>query len=422
MKFENLLADRTEKMGKNAIREILKVVSQPGMISLAGGIPSPESFPLKLIEELTKKVLDKYSSTAFQYDLTEGFLPFRETLSDYLLEQSGIKSSPEDILVFSGSQGVLDGLGKILISKGDKIAVEAPTYLGAISAFDPYEPEYIRMETDENGLIPEALEEILKENKIKFIYLVPTFQNPSGRTIPLERREKIAEIIKKYNGLLIEDDPYSALRYKGKKVPAIKTLAPDNVVYISTLSKTFAPGLRLGFVAAPELIRQWLVIVKQGVDLHTSTFNQALASEYIKGGYLDDHLPKITKLYKPKHEAMLKALEKDFPSDFTWSKPEGGMFIWVEGPKHYDMEKVYEMAVKKKVAFVPGTFFFTEKNEGKETMRLNYTMSSVDEIDEGVKRLGDVLKMCGEGRKRRKEKGRMTQHRRRLCHNSIIFL
>jgi 2-aminoadipate transaminase len=391
MDFEHLFAERTRRMGANAIREILKVVSQPGMVSLAGGIPAPESFPLEIMGELTKKVLKNYASSAFQYDLTEGFTPLREILSGYL-EAQGIHAGPDEILVFSGSQGVLDAVGKALITKGDRIAVEAPTYLGAISAFNPYEPEYVRMDTDDDGLIPESLERILSAGSVKFVYLVPTFQNPTGRTIPLERRKEIADIIRKHNALLIEDDPYSALRYRGAHLPPIKIFAPDNVVYISTLSKVFAPGLRIGFNVAPAPVRKWLVLIKQGVDLHTSTFNQALAAEYISGGYLDRHLPEILKLYKPRQEAMLRALEKYFPEGFRWSTPEGGMFIWAEGPRGLDMETVYWRAVKKNTAFVPGKFFFTQNGEGIETMRLNYTMSDEKTIDRAVRTLSQVIK------------------------------
>lgn len=390
MNFKNLLAERTGKMGANAIREILKVVSQPGMISLAGGIPAPESFPMEIIGELTFKVIEKYSSHAFQYDCTEGFTPLREILVDYL-QKKGIHSSADEILIASGSQGVLDAIGKVLITKGDRIAVEAPTYLGAISAFNPYEPEYVRMDTDDDGLLPESLNDVLRSGRVKFIYLVPTFQNPTGRTIPLERRKAIAEIIQLYNVLLIEDDPYSDLRYRGKHIPPIKIFAPGNVVYVSTLSKVFAPGLRIGFCLAPDLIRKWLVLVKQGVDLHTSTFNQALAAEYISGGYLEQQLPKIRRIYSPKQEAMVHALEKYFHDGFRWSEPEGGMFLWVEGPEGFDMEKIYWKSIKKKTAFVPGKFFFTRKGEGIETMRLNYTMTDEETIDKAVKILSEVI-------------------------------
>ena len=391
MAFDHLLADRTGKMGVNVIREILKVVAQPGMVSLAGGIPAPESFPLEIIQELTEIVVEKYASGAFQYGPTEGFWPLREALSDYL-EKRDLHAGAAEILIASGSQGVLDAIGKVLITRGDQVAVEAPTYLGALQAFTPYEPEYVQMDTDDDGLVPESLEGALAKGKIKFIYLVPTFQNPTGRTIPLERRREIADIVKKYNALLVEDDPYGELRYRGRHIPPIKALAPDNVVYISTLSKVFAPGLRIGFCHAPEQIRKWLVIVKQGIDLHTSTFNQALAAEYIAGGFLTRHLPKIIDLYRPKQEAMLGALDTYFPEDFKWSRPEGGMFLWVEGPEGFDMEDLYWKAVERNVAFVPGKYFYTSQQDGIETMRLNYTMADGETIDHSIEILSEVIK------------------------------
>ena len=390
MDFRDKLAERTSIMGASAIREILKVVGKPGMVSLAGGIPSPDSFPMERISELTDRVFTKYGSQAFQYDLSEGFTPLREAMASYLGER-GIKVNADGVLIQSGSQGVLDSLCKVLITKGDKIAVEAPTYLGAIQAFKPYEPQFIRIEMDDDGLVPESLEEVLKNHDIKFVYTVPTFQNPTGRSISLERRKKIAAIIIRYGALLVEDDPYSNLRYTGEALPSIKTMAPDNVVYITTLSKVLAPGLRIGVVAAPKLIAEWLVIVKQGVDLHTATFSQAIAAEYVAGGYLHDQLPKIIDLYRPKHAAMLGALEKYFPDGFTFSKPEGGMFIWAEGPAELDLVDAYWKAVERNVAYVPGKYFFTDDSEGRSTMRLNFTMAEVPVIESAVERLGSVL-------------------------------
>ncbi len=386
MNFEHLLANRTKLMQANAIREILKVVSKPGITSLAGGIPSPESFPMDLFNELSRKVMEKYGSTAFQYDLTEGFMPLRKQLS-LLLADRGIGAGPEEIHVTSGSQGVLDAVGKLLIAKGDKIAVESPTYLGAISAFNPYEPEYVSLETDDQGILPQSLDQALKDHKIKLIYLVPTFQNPTGRTLSLDRRQKIAAILKKHNALLVEDDPYSALRYEGEAVPAVKTLAPDHVIYVSTLSKVFAPGLRIGFYAAPPFLSQWLVLVKQGVDLHTSTFNQALAAQYLEGGYLSDHLPKIINLYKPRQKAMASALDTFMPKGFSCSPSEGGMFLWVAGPKGFDAMTLYEKAIEKGVAFVPGRFFYADPSKGLETIRLNYTMADEATIETAVEKL-----------------------------------
>ena len=389
LSFEHLLAERTQGMGASAIREILKVVAQPGMVSLAGGIPAPESFPLEIMGELTQRVIDDYGPAAFQYDRTEGFIPLCEALVGHLAGK-GVQATADEINIASGSQGVLDAIGKLLISKGDPVAVEAPTYLGAIQAFNPYQPQYVCMETDDQGLIPGSLERILRSTPLKLIYLVPTFQNPTGRTLPLERRREIARLIRKHNVLLVEDDPYSDLRYRGEPVPPIKALAPDHVLYISTLSKTFAPGLRIGFAVAPPLIRRWMVLVKQGVDLHTSTFNQALAAEYISGGYLARHLPTILRLYRPRQEAMLQAMDRYFPAGFNWSQPEGGMFVWAEGPEGFDAAAFYECCIACNVAFVPGKYFYTEPGAGLATMRFNFTMIDEPAIDAAVHTVAEV--------------------------------
>ncbi len=383
-------ATRTAHMQLNAVREILKVVNRPGMVSLAGGIPAPESFPLELMQELTATVLTRYGATALQYDATEGFAPLREELTAYLTAKA-VTATAEEILIFSGSQGVLDGLGKILISPGDRIAVEAPTYLGALSAFNPYEPSYVQVPTDEEGIIPAALAEVLAKEPIKFIYLVPTFQNPTGRTIPLARRQEIAALLQQYGVLLVEDDPYGDLRYQGDPVPPIKHFAPEHVVYVSTLSKTFAPGLRIGFCVAPAAVHHWLVVAKQGVDLHTSTLNQALAAEYLRGGHLQRQLPKILAIYAPRQQAMLAALDRHLPDGFQWTQPDGGMFLWLEGPAGLDTEQIYWQAVEQNVAFVPGKFFFAEPDTGNATMRLNYTMSNEATIDRAVQTLSGVL-------------------------------
>lgn len=391
MDIQTKLAGRTNNMKASAIRELLKLATRPGMISLGGGYPAPESFPLDMLNELTERTVEKYAARSLQYGPTEGFLPFRKALESYLRKKE-IDTNHEDILVTSGSQGFLDAIGKVFISPGDCIAVEAPTYLGALQAFNAYEPNYIRMETDEDGVSPDSIEEILKKHPIKFIYLVPTFQNPTGRTIPLNRRRIIADIIRRHDALLIEDDPYSELRYRGSPVPTLRSLAPDNVVYASTLSKIFAPGLRIGFCIAPESVRKWLVLSKQGVDLHTSSYTQALAAEYISGGYLEKQLPKIIGIYKPRQEAMLNAMQNYLPDGFTWSKPEGGMFIWVEGPKNRDMETVYSRAVERNVAFVPGKYFFTSKGEGVETIRLNFTNTDEASIEKAIRILSEVIR------------------------------
>lgn len=390
MDYEGLLAHRTRTMQASAIREILKVASSPGMVSLAGGLPAAESFPLEIMEELTGAVLAKYGAQALQYDASEGFMPLRQALVPHLAAR-GVQATAVGITIFSGSQGILDGIGKILISPGDVVAVEAPTYLGALQAFNPYEPRYVEIETDDEGLVPTSLDRVLAAQRVKLVYLVPTFQNPTGRTLPLHRRHAVAEILRKHDTLLYEDDPYSDLRYTGSRVPPIKALAPDNVVYASTLSKTFAPGLRLGLCVAPGPIQRWLVTARQGVDLHTSTFAQALAAEYIAAGYLERQLPRIIDLYRPRQQAMIDALAAHLPEDFHFTRPEGGMFIWVEGPPGFDAEALQHRILERGVAFVPGKYFYVNP-EGKEnTFRMNFTAADPATIERAIAVVGDAI-------------------------------
>lgn len=389
MDIEKILATRSSNIKVSAIREILKLAANPGMISLGGGIPSPDSFPIDLVSELTDKVLSKYGTRALNYDLTEGFVPLREALIGHLAEK-GISAKMENVYISSGSQGFLDAIGKVLISPGDYVAVEGPTYLAALQSFNAYEAKYLQMETDSEGLIPESVEEILKNHKVKFVYTVPTFQNPSGKTIGLERRKKIAEIIQRYDALLIEDDPYGELRYSGEPVPTIQSMAPDNVIYASTFSKIFAPGLRTGYFVAPEEIGRWLVIVKQGIDLNTCTLAQALAAEYLIGGYLPAQLEKIISLYEPKLDAMYNCMKENLSDEFVYSKPEGGMFVWGHGPKGVDMEEVSKLTLKKAMGFVPGKFFYPTPGDGIETFRLNFTSCTVEQIEKAVKIFAEV--------------------------------
>ena len=389
--FQRLLSQRTHTMRRNQIREILKLVSQPGMISLAGGIPAPETFPLEALYGLNEAVLDRYGAAALQYDLTEGFTPFREALVSYLGAKA-IKVCADEILVFNGSQSVLDTLGKVLITPGDIIALETPSYLGAISAFSAYEPNYVTIAADDEGVLPEALEETLSRQKVKFIYLVTTFQNPTGRTLSADRRRQVAEIVVRHGALVIEDDPYSDLRYRGEAVPPFYTYAPENTVYVSTVSKVFAPGLRLGFCVAPPLIHEWLYTAKQGADLHSNTYAQALAAEYIRSGAIDTQVPKIIELYRPRQEAMLAAMEAYIPADYAWTKPDGGMFIWVEGPEGVDAEALYWKAVEQKVAFVPGKYFYIDPADGLPTIRLNFTRPDEAAIERAIAALGRVMR------------------------------
>ena len=372
-------------MEYSALSELLRVTANPEIISLAGGLPAPESFPLKVIKELNDLVLEKYKGSAFQYGPTDGAKILREEIAIWLKERN-MKIPVNCIGITSGSQGALDTIGKIFIDQGDMIAVESPTYIGAVDAFAPYNPAYAEIATDDNGIIPESLDKILKTKKIKFVYLIPTFQNPTGRTITWERRKRIAKIIKKYDTLLIEDDPYNSLRYRGKTIDPIQTL------YLCTFSKVLAPGLRIGFYCAPNNIALLMMAAKQSVDLHTNSFGQYLAAEYLKTNHIKKHLPNILNLYKSRQEAMFKALDKYFPDSFSWTKPEGGMFIWVTGPKNLDAVKLYWKAIKNNVAFVPGTYFFTKSGEGKNMLRLNFTNVDEKKINLAIKKLSEVIK------------------------------
>lgn len=391
MDINSLLATRTAGIKPSPIRELMKFGINPNIVSLGGGLPSPDSFPLDLIKQLTETVLNKYGSAALQYDLTEGFIPLRKALIDYC-KSNGVEGGMDNIYVTTGSQGFLDALGKVFVSPGDLVVVEGPTYLAALQAMNAYGAKYIQMDMDDEGLLPESLERILKTTKIKFIYTIPTFQNPSGKTLGLERRKQVAEIIKKYDAMLIEDDPYSALRYCGEKQPTIKSMAPDNVIYVSTFSKIFAPGLRLGFYVAPEPFGRWMSLVKQGVDLNSCTYAQALAAEYLLGGYLDNQIKKIVSLYKPKLEVMNKALEDYFPEEYKFMKPDGGMFMWVQGPNTIDMEDIFKISLSKNVGFVPGKFFYPNQEDGLGTMRLNFTNGTPEQLTHAVKIIGESIK------------------------------
>jgi len=390
MDYLRLVAPRTRRLTANAIREILKVASQPGMISLAGGVPSPASFPLELMEVMHAAVLREHGAQALQYGITEGFPPLQAALAERL-QSGGIEASAEELLIMNGSQAVLDAVGKALIAPGDTVAVESPTYLGALQAFAPYGPHFEALPCDAQGLRPDGLETVLQRRAVKMVYLVPTFQNPTGRTLPQERRRAVAALLEKYGTLLVEDDPYADLRYEGTRLPPIKSLAPSHVIYVGTLSKIFAPGLRLGYCLAPPALRPWLVRIKQGVDLHTSTYTQAIAAEYLGRGHLQRHLPQICALYRPRLQALLNALERYFPPGFQWSRPEGGMFVWVEGPSDVDMQACYPRAVRRGVAYVPGHHFFTRKNQGRAAMRLNFTMADPADLDRAVAILAEVL-------------------------------
>jgi 2-aminoadipate transaminase len=389
-----------QKMGSSVIRELLKFTEQPDIISFAGGLPAPDVFPLEEFRAACNQVLDHYGPQALQYGTTEGYGPLREMIARHTARYS-VEVGPENILVTSGSQQALDFLGRLFINRGDYIVVESPTYLGALQAWNAYGAQYIPVRADENGMIVDELEAALRIGP-KFIYVLPNFQNPSGSTLCLERRKQLVELADKYGVPIVEDDPYGQLRYEGDHIPSVVSLDSEyrgpngghysgNVIYLSTFSKLLAPGLRLAWIIAPPEVIRKLVMTKQAADLHTATFNQYVAYEVAKGGFLDEHVKTIRSTYKERRDVMVEMMEEMFPAGVTWSKPAGGMFLWGVLPEGMDAAEVLRAAIERKVAFVPGEAFHP-RGGGKNTMRLNFSYSSPDTIREGITRMGITLK------------------------------
>ena len=398
--WEYRYAHRTQKMGSSVIRELLKLTEQPDIISFGGGLPAPEVFPLKEFRDACNFVLDHVGAQALQYSTTEGYLPLREMIARHNARFSA-EVDADNILITSGSQQALDFIGRLFINRGDYIVVESPTYLGALQAWNAYGAQYIPVRADEHGMIVDELEAALRIGP-KFIYVLPNFQNPSGSTLCLERRKKLVELADKYGVPIIEDDPYGQLRYEGDHIQSVVSLDSEfrgpnggqysgNVIYLSTFSKLLAPGLRLAWVIAPSQVIRKLVMAKQAADLHTSSFNQYVAYEVAKGGFLDEHVKVIRATYKERRDMMIEMMEEMFPDGVTWRKPLGGMFLWGILPEDMDAAEVLKRAIVRKVAFVPGEAFHPTGG-GKNTMRLNFSYSNPETIREGITRLGETLK------------------------------
>lgn len=392
-------AQRTKSMKSSTIRELLKLTQQPDIISFAGGMPAPEIFPVKEFKEACIRVLDTQGPIALQYGATEGYTPLREMIAK-MSAQVGIQISLDNVLITSGSQQALDLLGEIFINPGDRILVEEPTYLGALQAWTPYGAEYITVPTDEFGMKTDELESALRCGP-KFIYVLPNFQNPTGSTLTFERRKKLVELADRYGVPIIEDDPYGQLRFAGENIPAVEVIDSQmhnsncgyysgNVIYLSTFSKILAPGVRLAWVIAPPEVIAKLVQAKQGADLHTSTFNQMMAYEVSRDGFLDRYIPVIRDTYLERRNVMLDCLTEYMPKGVTWTKPQGGLFLWITLPEKINTTELMVEAVKEKVAFVPGASFFPNGG-GENTMRLNFSYCPPKIINEGIARLGHLI-------------------------------
>ena len=393
-------AQRTQGMRRSEIRELLKLTEQPGVISFGGGLPAPEVFPIQQFEEACTRVLRDQAAEALQYSPTEGYRPLREMIARHSCRY-GVTVTADNILITSGSQQALDLVGKVFINQGDRILVERPTYLAAIQAWNTYQAQYTAVGTDDDGMRPDELEAALR-GAPKFIYALPNFQNPSGVTLSLERRKALVELADHYGCPIIEDDPYGQLRYEGEHVPSIVQVDSEyrsgngkpytgNVMYMSTFSKTLAPGLRLGWVVAPTNVIERLVQAKQCADLNTSAFTQMVAYEVARHGFLDEHVKLIRRVYRERRDAMLAAMADLFPEGTTWTHPKGGLFLWVRFPEGINAVDLLKESLKENVAFLSGGSFFVDRPE-VNTARFNFSYVDPDRIREGVKRIAGVLK------------------------------
>ena len=386
-------AKRMMVEGGSEISDILALTAKPEVISFAGGMPAPELFPVEEMKKVSVAVLEEQGKVALQYTTTEGYLPLREKIAQRMNKTLNTNIKPDDILITSGSQQGLDFSGKTFLDKGDVVLCESPSYMGALNAMKAYEPEFIEIATDNDGMKMEELEKVLaSNNKVKLIYVIPDFQNPSGRTWPLERRLKFMEIINKYEIPVVEDNPYGELRFDGETLPSLKSLDTKGlVIYLGTFSKIFCPGYRLGWTCAAPKILEKFNICKQGADLQASTIGQMEVNKFMEMYDLDAHVKKIKECYVKRRDVMLKTMEEEFPKGVEFTHPQGGLFTWVTLPEGIDAGEMAKKCLEKNVAYVPGASFYP--NGGVfNTCRLNYSNMPEDKIVEGIKRMGEVLR------------------------------
>jgi 2-aminoadipate transaminase len=393
MKIENpnpiewRFSERAQQLQSSFIREILKITQRPEIISFAGGLPSPATFPVEHMKAAFDKVLSTNGKVALQYGPTDGYPLLREWIANSL-STANCKILPEQVLMTSGSQQALDLLGKVLIDEGSRVLVETPSYLGALQAFSVYRPEFKSVATDDHGLVPSSIDAVA--DGARMLYALPNFQNPTGRSLSIERRQELVETCARHGIPLIEDDPYGALSYKGEPYPKMLNMNPDGVIYMGSFSKVLTPGIRLGYVVAPLPLVRRLELAKQAADLHTAQLTQMVVYEVVKDGFLEQHIPTIRALYANQCQAMLDAMAETFPAGVTWTKPEGGMFIWVTLPKHIDAMKLLDQAIAAKVAFVPGAPFYANEPE-TNTLRLSFVTVPPERIREGVAILAKLI-------------------------------
>ncbi|MDC0584367.1 PLP-dependent aminotransferase family protein [Bacteroidales bacterium] len=391
---DSVFANRMNDVPKSFIREILKVAISKDVISFAGGLPNRALFPMEELQEATKLLFENVGRDALQYSNTEGYFPLREFISKRYKEKKGLEITTDELLITHGSQQALDLIGKVLVNEGDDVIIEEPGYLGAIQALSLFKPRFNTVTIDSEGMDLEKLKQLYTWRHPKLIYMVPNFQNPGGTTYSLERRKAIADFLKDKNTILIEDDPYGEIRYRGKDLPLFKSLLPERTISLGTFSKTAVPSFRIGWMALPEFMYDKFVIAKQAADLHTNFFSQCLLHEYLINNDIDKHIAKISDLYGNQADAMIESMNRYFPKEVKYTKPEGGMFLWVTLPEGLSSMALFDKAIKKNVAFVPGNPFYVNKPEGHvfNTLRLNFSCANEENIEIGIKRLGDAIK------------------------------
>jgi 2-aminoadipate transaminase len=387
-------SDNVKRMKSSAIRELLAVSQQPGVISFAGGLPNPQAFPLDYINVIIQEILKEEPHKAFQYGTTQGRVTLRKAIAS-MVSGYGITTDSDDILITVGSQQALDLIGRVFINPGDTVFLGLPTYLGGINVFRAYGAHMVGIPVDGHGMDIDFLEKSIvtaqkQGARTKVIYSVPTFQNPAGVDMSSDRRKRLVELAEQHNLVLLEDDPYGRLRFEGEHLKPLKSYS-DNVVYMATFSKILSPGFRLAYVIAPEEILSKMVLAKQSVDLCTPTLTQSIAQRFITDGYLDKHIPFIIDMYKRKRDIMISALNEYFPDGCTWTHPHGGMFLWATLPETIDTRDMFQYAIQEKVAYVHGRAFYVNGG-GEHSMRLNFSFPDDDGITEGIERLGRTIK------------------------------
>ena len=388
--MKGVFSDRISDVPKSFIREILKVAVDDAVLSFAGGLPNRALFPVDELKKATDRVYEKYGASALQYTNSEGLPALRQQISDRYKKRLGLNIPIEQILITSGSQQGLDLLAKTFLNEGDEVLIEEPGYLGAIQAFSVYRSKFVTVPVDDNGIHLVALDKALRENNPKVLYTVPNFQNPSGISYSEENRRAVADRLRNQPLYLIEDDPYGDLRYSGAQKSSFAELIPEKSILLGSFSKTVVPSFRLGWVVAPETIYEKLLIAKQASDLHSNFFSQCIVSEYLEQGGFEEHLECIRATYGKQRDAMVEAVQRYFPKNVEFTRPEGGMFLWVTLPEGISSMKLFHLAIENKVAFVPGQPFYIDKEE-TNTLRLNFSNASGEEIEEGMKRLGKAL-------------------------------